>query len=237
MTTTPRPTLTLRDSPARERRLTGHAALLGLAMFLASLATFAPESAPDPGTATATVVRRFAIDNAGTIQVNTLAALATIMLLVIFVAILAQQVRQARPASIGPPVMVCLAGVIATQSLFLTAVSSLFARPEQLAGATDETVATLYQVTAVAEWLYTLTILVPCMALIATYSWLALRCQLITRWVCWAGFTIAAAGALTTITHIVPTLQLDTFLFPLFGWWLWPGMIGTASAIRWFRSR
>lgn len=237
MTTTPRPTLAAQASPPQGRRLVGHAALAGLALFLVSLATFAPESAPDPGTASAADVRRFATDNAGTIQVNTLAALASIALLVTFVAVLAHQVRQVRPASIGPSIMLCLAGVVAAQSLFLTAVSSIFARPDQLAGVSDEALVTIYEVTAVAEWLYTLTILVPCMAIVATYSWPALRCGLIARWICWVGFAMATAGALTAVVLMIPSLQLDTFLLPLFGWWLWPGLIGGASAARWWRSR
>jgi len=237
MTTTPAPTLVACASPPQTRPLLGHAALLGLALFLVGLATFAPESAPDPGTASATDVRRFATDNAGTIQVNTLAALASILLLVTFVAVLAQQVRQVRPASIGPSIMLCLAGVVAMQSLFLTAVSSIFARPDQLADVTDQAVVTIYEVTAVAEWLYTLTILVPCMTIVATYSWLALRCGLIARWVSWFGFAMATVGALTAIALMIPSLQVDAFLLPLYGWWLWPGIIGGASAARWWRSR
>ncbi len=237
MTTTPRPVLAVQDSPTRSRKLLGHVALLGLALFLVSLATFAPESAPDPGTASATDVRRFAIDNTGTIQINTLAALASFILLVTFVAALAQQVRQVRPGSTGPQVMLCLAVVIAMQTLILTAVSSIFARPDQLDDAADRAVLTIYELTAVAEWLYTLTILVPCMALVATYSWLALRCQLVARWVCWTGFTMATVGALTATTLMIPSIQIDPFLLPLFGWWLWPGLIGSASAVRWWRSR
>ena len=234
---TPRPTLPAQASPPQTRRLLGQAAVLGLALFLVSLGTFAPESSPDPGTASATDVRRFATDNAGTVQVNTLAALASIMLLVPFVAVLAQQVRRVRSASIGPNIMLCLAGVVAMQSLFLTAVSSIFARPDQLADITDQAVVTIYEVTAIAEWLYTLTILVPCMAIVATYSWLALRCRLIARWVSWVGFTMATVGALTAITLMVPSVQFDAFLLPLFGWWLWPGIIGGASAARWWTSR
>ena len=237
MTSTPRPTMATQASAPQTRRLLGHAALLGLALFVVSLATFALESAPDPGKASAADVRRFATDNAETIQGNTLAALASIALLVTFVAVLAQQVRQVRPASIGPSIMLCLAGVVAAQSLFLTAVSSIFARPDQLADVTDQAVLTIYQVTAVAEWLYTLTILTPCMAIVATYSWLALRCHLVARWVSWIGFAMATGGALTAVALMIPSLQLDTFLLPLFGWWLWPGLISGASAARWWRSR
>lgn len=237
MTTNPPPVLAVQDDATRNRRAVGHTALLSLALFLVSIGTFAPESAPDPGTASAADIRRFAIDNAGTIQVNTLAALASIPLLVTFVAVLAKHVRQVRPWSVGPSVMVCLVGIVAMQSLFVTATSSIFALPNQLAAVTDQAVVTLYELTAVAQWLYTLTVLVPCMALVATYSWLAIRGRLLARWICWAGFTMATVGAVTAVLLMIPSIQLDPFLLPLFGWWLWPAMIGSASAVRWWRSR
>ena len=237
MTATPPPVLAVQDHRTRSRRSVGQAALLGLALFLVSIGTFAPESAPDPGTASAADVRRFAIDNAGTLQVNTVAALASLPLLVMFVVVLAQQVRQVQPWSIGPQVMVCLVGVVATQDLFVTATSSIFALPDQLAAVTDQAAVTLYEVTAVAQWLYTLTVLVPCMALVATYSWLALRERLLARWICWAGFTMAMVGAVTAVILMIPAIQFDAFVLPLFGWWLWPAMIGSASAVRWWRSR
>lgn len=91
--------------------------------------------------------------------------------------------------------------------------------------------------TAVGEWLCTLTILVPCLVLVATYSWPALRYRLIAPWVCWVGFAVATSGALTALIHSVPSSQLDTFLPPRFGWWLWRAMVGAASAVRWWRSR
>ena len=237
MTTTPPAALALQDDETGRRRLVGQAALLGLALFLVSLATFAPESAPDAGSASAAQVRRFAMENAGTIQVNTVAASASIPVLLTFVAALAQQVRRARPTSIGPHVMLCLAAVVAAQSLFLAAVSSIFSRPDQLADVTDQAVLTLYQVSAVAEWLYGLTVMVPCMALMATYSWLALRCRLITRWVSWVGLATATAGAVSAVVHMVPSIRMDPFLLPLFGWWLWPAIVGSASAMRWWRGR
>lgn len=237
MTTAQQPTLAAQASPPQSRHLVGYAALVGLALFLASFATFAPESAPDPGTASAADVRRFATDNAGTTQLNTLAALASIALLLTFVAVLAHQMRQVRPGSIGPSILLCLAGVVAVPILFLTAVSSIFARPDQLSEVSDQALVTIYQMTAVAEWLYTLTILVPCMAIVGIYSWSSLRYRLIARWVSWAGFAVAASGPLTAIVLVVPSVQFDPFLLPLFGWWLWPGIVGSASAVRWWRSR
>lgn len=237
MTTTPLPVLAVQDDATRNRRSAGQTALLGLAVFLTSIGTFAPESAPDPGTASPTDVRRFAIDNAGTIQINTLAGLASIPLLVMFVVVLAQQLQKVQPWSVGPPVMVCLVSVVAMQNLFVTATSSIFALPNQLATVSDPAVATLYQVATVAQWLYTLTVLVPCMALVATYSWLALRERLVARWISWAGLTMATAGAVTAVVLMIPAIQFDAFVLPLFGWWLWPAMIGSASAVRWWRSR
>lgn len=221
----------------QSRHLIGQAALLGVSLFLVSLATFAPETAPDPGRVTAPEVRRYAAENAETIQVNAMASLVSLLLLVAFVAGLAQQIRQARPSSIGPRVMTALTGVIAAQILFVTAASSIFGRPSDLAGVTDGAVVTFYQVMAVAEWLYSLTVVAPCMMLVATYSWLAFRCRLIARWVCWTGFVAAFAGAVTAVALAVPGNHVDPFLGPLLGWWLWPLTVGLASSLRWWRRR
>ncbi|MFW5472447.1 DUF4386 family protein [Knoellia sp. CPCC 206450] len=237
MNTTTQPTPRAQDSPTRDHRLLGRSALLGLVLFAVSIATFAPEQAPDPGNATAADVRRFSADNAGTLQMNTLAALASVLLLVMLVAVLAQQVRQVKPTSTGPGVMLTLAAIIAMQSMFTIAVASVFARPDQLAEAEDGAVATLYRLTAVSEWLYSLTLLVPCMALVGTYSWLALRSHLVARWVGWSGAVIATTGVFTLVGHVVPSLKVDTFVVPLFGWWLWPGLVGGTSALRWWKSR
>jgi hypothetical protein len=75
------------------------------------------------------------------------------------------------------------------------------------------------------------------MALVATYSLLALKGRLLARWICWAGFTMATAGAVTAVVLMIPAIQFDAFLLPLFGWWLWPAMISSASVVRWLRGR
>lgn len=133
--------------------------------------------------------------------------------------------------------MMSLTGVVAVQILFLTAVASIFGRPKDLADVTDDAILTLYRVMAISEWLYTLTILTPCMILVATYSWLAAQHRLITRWVSWTGFAVATAGAVTTIALVVPSNEFDPCLVPLFGWWLWPLAVGGALGARWWRSR
>jgi hypothetical protein len=237
MTTAVRPVPTVHGRPTQSRRLLRRLALAGIALFIVGLGTFAPEFAPDPGTATASDIRHYAADNATTIQVNALAALASAGLLVTFVSCLAQQIRDVRPHSTAPNVMVPLGAVIAAQILYQAAVLSMFGRPEQLAEISDQAIVTLYQMTAIADWLYTLTVLVPCMILVATYSWHALRCRLIARWVPWAGFAIAAAGATTAIGHVVPSIELDPIVIPLFGWWLWPLAVGGAALARWWSTR
>lgn len=221
----------------QSRRALGQAAAFGLALFGVSLASFTPESTPDPGTATAAEIRRFAAANATTIRLNTLAALASVALLVTFVAALAKQIRAMRPDSIGPNVMVSLAAVVAAQMLFLAAASSVFGRPEELADVSDGAIVSFYQLLAIAEWLYTLTVLLPCAVLVATYSWLALGCRLIARWVSFFGFALTIAATVTTILLFTPFTRLDTLVVPLFGWWLWPLTISSAAGVRWWRSR
>lgn len=219
------------------RRVLGHITLTGVALFAVSLGSFAPETAPDPGTATAAQVRRYAAENAATIQVNALAGLASVVLLVAFLAALAHQVKAARPRSVVPGIMIALAGVVALGTLFTTAVTSVFARPDQLIDVTDDALMMFWEMGAAGDWLYTLTVLVPCMVLMAMYSLFALRARPIARWVAWAGLAVAVTGTLSAVGLFLPSIELDAFVLPLFGWWLWPLLVGGASGVRWWRTR
>ncbi len=210
---------------------------MGLLLFVASIGTFAPESSPDPGTATATAIRRFSAQNAGTIRLNLLAALLSVALLVFFVAGLAQQIREVRRDSAAPVVMVVMAGIVATETLFVAAVSSIFGRPHDLTSVSDGALVGFYQTMAIAQWLYTLTVLAPCMVLVATYSWAALRNRLVARWVSLTGLAVAAAGGVTALGLALPSHQFDTFLIPVFAWFLWPLAVGGAMSVRWWRIR
>jgi hypothetical protein len=223
--------------PAQNRPLLGRTAVLGLALFVVGIGTFAPESSPEPGRATAAEIRQFAADNAGTIRLNTLSSIISLGLLVFFVACLAQRVREIRPATTAAPALVALGAVIAAELLYLTAATSIFGMNDQLAKVSDTSVVNMYDGAAVAQWLYTLTVAGPCMLLIATYSWIALRHRLMVRWVPWAGFVLAAAGAFTLVSITVPASQVDLFVVVLFGWWLWPLAVGGAFGVRWLRTR
>lgn len=222
--------------PAPSRRLVGRTALTGLTLFLVSIGTFAPEVSPEAGRSIAAQIRRYAADNAGLIRANTLASLICVGLLLFFVAGLAQLVREARRGWIGPVILVSLSAVIAAQVMYLTAVTSIFGLPDQLSEVSDTTIVTMYDVAAIAQWLYTLTVAAPCMVLVATYSWLALRHRLMARWTSWAGFAIAAAGAATLVGLTLPS-PVDLFAIVLFGWWLWPLVVGGALGVRWLRTR
>ncbi len=221
---------------APSRRVLGRTALTGLLLFLASIGTFAPEVSPEAGRATAAQIRHYAADNAGTIRANTLASLICVGLLLFFVTGLAQLVRQSRRGWIGPVVLVSLSAVIAAQIMYLTAVTSIFGLPDQLSEASDVTVVTMYDVAAVTQWLYTLTVAAPCMVLVATYSWLALRHGLMARWASWIGFAMAGAGAATIVGLTLPS-PVDLFAVVLFGWWLWPLLVSVALGVRWLRTR
>lgn len=223
--------------PDRAPTSLGRPALLGLALFLASTATFSPENAPEAGTASAAEIRRYAVDNADTLWLNLIAGLLSLGLLVYFVVELARLVREARRDSVGATVMTVLVGAIAANALLVTSVASIFGRPAELSAVSDRTVLTLYDVSAVTDWLYSLVIVGPCTLLVATTSWLVLRHRLMARWVAWAGFVMVAAGAVSAVSLVLPASEFDPFVIALFGWWLWPLAVSGALAARWWRSR
>lgn len=101
------------EDPRYTRRSIGRTALVGFALFVTTTGTFAPEPAPEAGTATAAEIRRFAVEEAATIRLNMIAGLASVVLLVLFVVELGRLVRQARPDSIGPAMMTSLVTAIA----------------------------------------------------------------------------------------------------------------------------
>lgn len=227
------------EDPRYPRRALGRTALVGFALFVTTTGTFAPEQAPEAGTATATAaeIRRFAVEEAATIRLNMIAGLASVVLLVLFVVELGRLVRQSRPDSIGPAMMTSLVTAIAANTILVTAVSAIFGRPAELAAVSDRTVLTLYDVLAATQWIYTLVVVGPCMVLVGLASWLALRHRLCAPWVGWAGFVLVLIGAASIAGLVLPASQIDPFVFALFGWWLWPLAISAALAARWWRTR
>ena len=224
----------LASSP-HARRTLGLAALTGLMLFVVSLGTFTPESSPAVGDATAAEIRRFAADNAGTLKLNQVAALIGIVLLVVFVAALAQLVRARRPHSIVPDVLVLCGAVIAVHNALNTAVKTIFAFPHEVASVSDSTIVAWYDLDGVVQWFGAMVRVAPCMVLIAAFSVFALRTRLMARWVSWAGLAVAAGGIARGV-DVFDVLGPVGFV-TLFGWWLWPLAVGGALGVRWLKAR
>ena len=221
------------------RRTLGMTALTGLLLFLVSLGTWTPEGSPSPGAATAAQIRAFAADNDASIRLNTLAALVSVGLFAFFVVGLAQLVGQARKDSPVPGVIVICGAVATAQTLFLVAASSIFAFPHEVEGLADGDIVNLFTLTAVAERFAGLTLRSTCMILVGAFSYAALRSRIVARWVSWVGLALAAVGAAHVAAIGMPDelLPSGTFLFVIFGWWLWPLAIGGALGVRWLRTR
>jgi hypothetical protein len=216
----------------------GRVALTGILLFAVSIGTWTPEGAPTPGETTAAQIRRFAEENSQTLRLNTLAALLAAGLLIYFVAGLAQLVRQVRPSSSLPGVLLVCGAVAVIQSMLLVAASSIFAFPHEMEDLADVDVVTLYTFTAVIEWLTALTVVAPCMILVGSFSLVALRSRIVTPWICGLGLLLAALGAAQVLDIALPGHVTDSFfLVVLFGWWLWPLLIGCAFGVRWVRNR
>ncbi len=76
------------------------------------------------------------------------------------------------------------------------------------------------------------------MILVGAFSYAALRSRIVARWVSWVGLALAAAGAARSPTSdCLARCPSGTFLFVIFGWWLWPLAIGGALGVRWLRTR
>jgi hypothetical protein len=238
MSATRLPPLDRPPEAAHTRTSLGRAAVLGVALFLASIGTFPPEPAPQAGSATAPEIRAFAYEHATTLRVNLIAGLVVIGLLVWFMIELGRLIRAARPDSVAPAALTVAVSIVAANSLLVTAVWAMFGRPVELEAVSDRTLLTLFDLLAATNWLQKLVVLGPGMLLVAMVSLLALRHRLLARWVCWAGLLLVAAGATSIVSLVLPDTGIDPFVLALFGWWLWPLAVSCALAVRWYtRSR
>ena len=76
------------------------------------------------------------------------------------------------------------------------------------------------------------------MLLVGAFSYAALHSRIVARWVCWVGLALAALAAVKVADIGLPgEVPSGTFLFLIFGWWLWPLAIGGALGVRWLRTR
>jgi hypothetical protein len=157
------------------RRIVGTTALCGLVLFLVSLAGWAPESSPGAGSATAEEIRRYAEDNAGLLRLNATLALVGVSLFAFFVPGLAEIIRQARPASIVPGVVLLCGAAATAADLLRAAAAGIFAFPHKMEGISDTVVVTLYNMGAACELFGVVTVATVCTVLVMSFSWVALR--------------------------------------------------------------
>ena len=162
-----------------------------------------PRSSPEAGAATATQIRHYAADNAVTIR-PTLSPRSSVS---------GSSSLRGRPSATGPRGPAALDHAQyprrlqrshRAQTLYADRGDVDLRTVRPAAEVSDTTLVTMYDVAAIAQWLYTLTVAAPCMFLVATYSWLALRHRLMARWISWAGFAIAVAGATTIVGLTLP---------------------------------
>jgi hypothetical protein len=216
------------------RRTVAITAAAGLAMFGVSFGGWSEAPAPAPGSASAAEIRRYAADNAGPLQLWAASSIVGAALLVVFVAGLAQLVRQNRRDSVLPGVILVCGGIVAVQSLLHSAAGSVFAFSHEMEGVSDATVVTRYDIAEFTEYLGSFVLCGSAMVLVASFSYVALRSRLMARWVSWVGLLLAAVGA----ALVLPFLDIgEAFLIVLFGWWLWPLAVGIALGVRWLRTR
>jgi hypothetical protein len=222
-----------------DRRTLGLTALSGLLIFVVSLGTWSDGSTPEVGKATGAEIRQFALEHATPFRVSAVAVLAGSLLLTVFIAGLAQLLRRSRPDSVMPAVLVVSGSVAIVGMLLNAATASVFAFSHELDGVPDSTVVTYYEVAEVAEHFMSGWVLGgPCMLLVATFSLGALRDRLMARWVCWFGFFLAAEAAFEMVSALFPDPGVGGLhLIVIFGWWLWPLMVGCALGWRWLRLR
>ena len=168
--------VTIEETQLRpSRRIVGTTALCGLVLFLVSLAGWAPESSPGAGSATAEEIRRYAEDNARLLRLDAMVALVGVSLFALFVPGLAEIIRQARPASIVPGVVLFCGTAAAAADLLRAAAAGIFAFPREMEGISDTVVVTLYNMGAASELFGAVTIASVCIVLVTSFSWVALR--------------------------------------------------------------
>jgi hypothetical protein len=221
------------------RRTLGVTALSALLTYAVSLGTWSEGSTPEVGKTTGAEIRQYALDHGTQLRVSAVAVLAGSLVLIVLIAGMSQLLRQSRPGSVMPTVLVVSGSVAIVGMLLNAATASVFAFSHELDGVSDSTVVTYYEVAEVAEhFMYGWVLGGPCMLLVATFSLAALRDRLMARWVCWFGFILAAEAVFEILSAPFPDFGLGSLhLILIFGWWLWPLFVGSALGWRWLRTR
>ncbi len=145
-------------------------------------------------------------------------------------------IRQARPVSIVPGVVLFCGAAAAAADLLRAAAAGIFAFPQEMEGVSDNAVVTLYNMGAASELFGAFILATVCTVLVTSFSSVAFRDRLMARWVCLAGFALPVVAAIKIVQTSLPFSLADALLIIIFGWALWPLAVGAALGVRWMRA-
>lgn len=209
------------------------AAWAALALFLASFGSFTPERPAND--ATGEEIRRVAEQNTTTLAVNAVSALLSAVALLVLVSALTAIIRSSRPGGVAATYVSAAGTITATQILVFPAFSSVWVL-QPMSDLSDEAVLAMHHVGLVADMFGSLCLAVTC-SMVGVVSWLALRDRWLSRPLALFGLVVAAGEVVALLRIAVPgdTLAPATYL-ALFGWFLWPALVGLDLMVRALRS-
>jgi hypothetical protein len=226
-------------------RREGSSALLTAAVSgLLLLATFFVQSPEGPkvGSATADQIRAFVADHGTGMKLGATGGAASLVLIVLFTASLAQLVRNALPGSIVPG-LVSGGGIVLGAILLLdTAAHAMpLLLPDlvntELGKVDDATVVSWYGLTGYTHFLGDFS-MAPVALAITAFSIAARKASLLPRWLTWLGLVVGASAAIGTLGVTTASGPLYWFWFGgLLGWALWILFVSVTLGLRWNRLR
>jgi hypothetical protein len=206
--------------------------LLGFAM---------PPDGPPVATATAAQIRAYAVGQATTLRIGTLAGVAGVVVVLVLTAAFAQVVRAALPESVladlGAGAGYLLAGAFllnVTVAAVPTVLPGLIGT--DLSAVDDAILLGWYGLNGVLHLLGDLQMAL-ITVVVGTFAIAAIRGRFLPRWLAWLGVAIAVAAALGTAGVTLGWAPLYGFWFAgQYGWVLWYPVAGIALELRERRS-
>lgn len=216
------------------RGMQGVAALAGLGCLVVGLGSFTPEK-PDVATATVAEIRDYVASNESALTVSAITAGVGAVLLLVLAAAIAKIIDSHRPGSILPLFITNAATIGALSAAGFAAFYGAWLYVD-VAQAGDGTVQALYAVTPVADVLGEVC-RVATLAMVAAVSWAALRDGFLNKGVAVLGLMIASAEVVLLAGNLAGVVIAPAMYFAIFGWFLWPAIVGANLGVRWLRSR
>jgi hypothetical protein len=220
--------------PARTSTVLRTGALAGLAWFVAGFGATTPDS-PEVG-APAADIRAYAEAGESTLGVNALSSVAGVVALLVLVSVLARLIRAHRPDSVVPGFVTGAGALAAVQMMLFSGVYAvwLMVDPAELS---DGAVESLFTAGLVADLFGSLVLVVTC-AMVGAVSWTGLRDGFLSRPVAVLGLLILAAELVSLLRLVSSASAFEAAMYAgIFGWFLWPAIVGVDLGIRHLRER